>query len=153
MRLYKLEATQRLRIPLHEAWSFFSDPGNLAAITPGSLGFRVTSDPPPTMYPGMIITYQVSPLLGVGMSWVTEITHVEEPRYFVDEQRFGPYRFWHHQHHFSEIEGGVEMRDIVNYAPPTPAAGIIDRVLVGPRVRAIFDHRREVLAKRFGEIP
>jgi ligand-binding SRPBCC domain-containing protein len=152
MRLFKLETTQRLPIGLEEAWSFFSNPNNLARITPRSLGFQVTSDVPERMYPGLIITYRITPLLGVAMTWVTEITHVQEPVYFVDEQRFGPYRFWHHQHHFREIDGGVEMRDVVHYAPPSPAAPLIDRVLVGPRVRQIFEHRKDVLAERFGTI-
>jgi ligand-binding SRPBCC domain-containing protein len=104
------------------------------------------------MHAGLIITYRITPLLGIPVTWVTEITHVEEPRFFVDEQRFGPYRFWHHQHHFRPIDGGTEMEDVVHYAPPSPAAPLLDRWLVGPRVQRIFDHRREALAERFGEI-
>jgi ligand-binding SRPBCC domain-containing protein len=152
MRLFKLHERQRLGIGLEEAWEFFSKPTNLSRITPESLGFRVTSDLPPKMYPGLIITYTVTPLFGVPVTWVTEITHVQEPFFFVDEQRYGPYRFWHHQHHFREVPGGVEAEDIVHYAPPTPAAPLIDRWLVGPRVKEIFRHRRRVLAERFGEI-
>jgi ligand-binding SRPBCC domain-containing protein len=152
MRIFSLRASQRLALPLDDAWSFFSDPRNLARITPEALGFRVTSELPEAVHAGLIITYRVSPLFGVPVTWVTEITHVDAPRFFVDEQRFGPYRFWHHQHHFREIEGGTEIEDIVHYAPPTPAAPLIDRWLVGPRVREIFDHRRRVLAERFGEI-
>jgi ligand-binding SRPBCC domain-containing protein len=152
MSLYTLTTEQRLAISIDEAWAFFSNPANLAAITPESLAFRVLHDLPPEMYAGMIIRYKIRPLFGVDMEWVTEITHVDAPHYFVDEQRFGPYRFWHHQHHFRAIDGGVEMRDIVTYSPPSPAAPLIDRLLVGPRVRGIFDHRRRVLAERFGEI-
>jgi len=152
MRLYTLRTTQRIRLDLDEAWAFFSSPANLAAITPKSLGFRVTSNPPPRMYAGLIVTYTVTPLFGIPVNWVTEITHVDEPYFFVDEQRFGPYRFWHHQHHFRPVEGGTEVEDVVHYSPPSPAAPLIDRWLVGPRVRSIFEHRRRVLAERFGEI-
>ena len=153
MPLYTLRATQKLQVSIAEAWGFLSDPANLAAITPESLAFRVIGDPQPTMYAGMIIRYKIKPMMGIDVEWVTEITHVDAPNYFVDEQRFGPYRFWHHQHHLRSIEGGVEMRDIVTYAPPSPAAPLLERFLVGPRVRSIFDHRRKVLAEKFDELP
>ncbi|MBV9773866.1 MAG: SRPBCC family protein [Gemmatimonadetes bacterium] len=153
MKLYTLRAEQRLPITLEQAWDFFSDAANLPRITPPSLGFVVTSELPPRMYPGMIATYSVRPFPGVRTTWVTEITHVVEGSLFVDEQRFGPYRFWHHQHHFREIPGGVEMRDIVNYALPLePAAGLVRRWMVGPRLTAIFRFRREFLEKEFGRM-
>ncbi|MFL5383338.1 MAG: SRPBCC family protein [Longimicrobiaceae bacterium] len=149
MKLHLLEALQNLPISIGEAWAFFSDAHNLARITPPSLGFEVTSAPAERMYAGMIITYRIRPLLGVPVTWVTEITHVDEPRLFVDEQRFGPYRFWHHQHLFREVEGGVEMRDRVHYALP-PGGGAARRLLVAPRLREIFSYRREVLERTFG---
>lgn len=152
MRLFSLRASQRLALPLDDAWSFFSDPANLQEITPPDMRFRVVSELPPRVHPGLIITYRITPLLGISVAWVTEITHVVDRELFVDEQRFGPYRFWHHQHHFREIDGGVEITDIVHYLPPTPAAGLIDRLFVGPRVREIFEYRRGVLARRFGEV-
>jgi ligand-binding SRPBCC domain-containing protein len=146
-----LREVQRLPISLPEAWSFFSDPRNLSRITPPSLGLEVTSDLPGVMYPGMIITYRVRPIPWVSVGWVTEITHVREPVLFVDEQRFGPYRFWHHEHHFREVEGGVEMEDIVHYALPF---GTIGRVFGGPLVRRrleqIFSFRRRFLVREFG---
>lgn len=146
-----LREVQRLPISLPEAWRFFSDPRNLPRITPPSLGLEVTSDPPEEMYPGMIITYRVRPIPWVSVGWVTEITHVREPTLFVDEQRFGPYRFWHHEHHFREVEGGVEMVDLVHYAVPL---GAIGRVFAGPLVRRrlaeIFAFRRRFLAGEFG---
>jgi ligand-binding SRPBCC domain-containing protein len=146
-----LRETQRLPISLQEAWRFFSDPRNLPRITPPSLGLEVTSDLPGGMYPGMIITYRVRPIPWVSVGWVTEITQVRMPSLFVDEQRFGPYRFWHHEHHFREIEGGVEMEDIVHYAIPF---GTIGRVFGGPLVRRrleqIFAFRRRFLAGEFG---
>ena len=146
-----LREVQRLPISLREAWSFFSDPRNLPRITPPSLGLEVTSDLPGEMYPGMIITYRVRPIPWVAAGWVTEITHVREPSLFVDEQRFGPYRFWHHEHHFREAEGGVEMEDVVHYALPF---GTIGTVFGGPFVRRrlaeIFAFRRRFLEREFG---
>jgi ligand-binding SRPBCC domain-containing protein len=145
MKLHRLDAVLRLPVPVEEAWGFFSDAGNLAAITPPSLGLEVTSP----LHAGMIVTYRVRPLLGVPVTWVTEITHVDEGRMFVDEQRFGPYRFWHHQHHFAPAEGGVEMRDVVHYALPA-GAGPLRALLVAPRLDEIFAHRARVLTERFG---
>lgn len=152
MKLYKLETVQRIPVPVAEAWEFFSDPANLAAITPRDLGFEVTSELPERMHPGMIVTYRVRPLFGVPLTWITEITHVVEPYLFVDEQRFGPYRLWHHQHHFREVEGGVEMRDVVHYALP-PGGAVVHPWLVRPRLKQIFDFRREVLDRRYGTLP
>jgi len=151
MKLYVLEREQRLPIPLSQAWDFFSDARNLARITPPEMGFEVTSRLPERMYAGMIITYRIRPLLGVPVNWVTEITHVDEGRLFVDEQRFGPYRFWHHQHLFREVPGGVEVGDIVHYALP-PGAGPARPLIVQPRLHAIFDHRRRVLTEMFGTL-
>jgi ligand-binding SRPBCC domain-containing protein len=149
MKLHLLEARQNLPVPIREAWEFFADARNLARITPPSLGFEVTRLPEERMYAGMIITYRVRPLFGVAVTWVTEITHVDEPHRFVDEQRFGPYRFWHHQHLFREIDGGVEARDVVHYALP-PGGGPVARMLVAPRLREIFAFRRGVLEETFG---
>jgi len=117
------------------------------------MGFRIQSPLPPRMYAGMIITYKVRPVLGIPITWVTEISQVEEPFRFVDEQRFGPYRFWHHQHHFVEIDGGVETRDIVNYALPLdPAGRVVQRWMVGPQLETIFDYREKVLEEMFGRL-
>ena len=116
------------------------------------MNFIVTSgDKPNTkMYPGMIITYKVSPLWGIKINWMTEITHVKEKEYFVDEQRFGPYALWHHQHHFKEIKSGVLMTDILNYAIPYSFIGrIANGVLVEKQVRKIFDYREKVIKGLF----
>jgi len=115
--------------------------------------FVVTSDYDENakMYPGMIITYKITPLLGIKMNWMTEITHVKENEYFVDEQRFGPYALWHHQHHFREIKGGVLMTDLLNYAVPY---GIIGRwanqILVEKQIKNIFAYRTQEIVKLFG---
>lgn len=154
MRLDRLHSVLRLPIGLSIAWDFFSDPRNLRRLTPPSLGIEITSVPPPRMVPGMIITYTIRPLLGIPVRWVTEITHVREPHLFVDEQRFGPYRFWHHQHHFREVDGGIEMEDLVHYGLPF---GGIGRVLGGSYVRrqlaGVFSFRRTFLEETFGTMP
>jgi len=145
---------QRLPISLEEAWDFFSDPRNLAVITPPDMGFEIQNELPERVHPGLIIKYKVRPLFNLPMTWVTEITHVVPGQLFVDEQRFGPYRFWHHQHHFREVPGGVEMRDIVHYDVGFgPLGDIANTLIVRPRVRHIFDFRRRVLEQRFGGLP
>lgn len=136
-----------------ETWDFFTSPLNLAKITPPEMGFQVTSTfaPGAKVYPGMIITYKVSPLLGIKLNWMTEITHVKELDYFVDEQRSGPYKLWHHEHHFKEIKGGVLMTDILNYAIPYGPVGILANTLfVGNEVKKIFTYREKVINDLFG---
>ena len=151
MKLYKLHEKQELAISREEAWQFFSNPGNLPLITPPWLDFKITSETGPKMYPGMIITYTVSPFLSLKMTWVTEITHVEEPEFFVDEQRSGPYKIWHHQHRFTEIAGGVLAEDIVHYALPfDPFSRIVRELVVKKQLKEIFQFRREYLEKEFG---
>ena len=153
MKLHLLRCEQRLPISVDVAWNFFSDPRNLAEITPPALGFRIRSELPERMHAGLIVAYTVTPVLGVPVTWITEITHVDEGHFFVDEQRFGPYRFWHHQHHFREVPGGVEMRDLIHYAMPRlPGAGLARWALVGPQLRRIFAYRRQVLEQRFGTL-
>nr|WP_221452724.1 SRPBCC family protein [Mucilaginibacter sp. FT3.2] len=136
-----------------QAWDFFSSPLNLAKITPPEMSFAVTSDyaADTKMYPGMIITYKISPLLGIKMNWMTEITHVADKQYFVDEQRFGPYALWHHQHHFKEIKGGIQMNDILHYAIPYGSIGTIaNKVFVGKEVKKIFAFREKAIEMLFG---
>jgi len=142
-------------ISLDEAWDFFSSPTNLSKITPPEMNFVVTSDnnPDTKMYPGMIITYIVSPVLGIKLNWMTEIIHVKEKEYFVDEQRFGPYALWHHQHHFKETKGGVLMTDLLNYAIPYGFIGrIANSLLVEKKVKEIFEFRRKAIEQLFGKL-
>lgn len=148
-----LRRAQRLSASIDAAWTFFSDPANLARITPPWLGFEITSPLPEHIYAGQIVTYRVRPLFGIALTWVTEIAAVDAPRRFVDEQRVGPYRFWHHQHHLREVDGGVEVEDVVHYALPFgPIGAIVDRLIVLPRLDRIFGYRRRVLADTFGEL-
>lgn len=151
MKIYNLTKKQFLPISLDQAWDFFSSPVNLKKITPPYMGFQITSDlGDGKMYPGQIITYVVTPLLGIPMSWATEITHVDDKKYFVDEQRFGPYAFWHHQHWFKEVDGGVEMTDIVHYAIPLGILGrVANSILVKSKLQEIFDYRESVVDKIF----
>ena len=152
MQARSLRRVQVLPITLERAWDFFSDPGNLATITPDGMGFHILSkERPVRMYAGQLIEYRVSPVLGIPMYWMTEITHVVEGKYFIDEQRFGPYALWHHQHHFREVEGGVEMTDIVHYKIPLgPLGWIADRLFVRQKLEQIFDYRYRKVAEMFG---
>ncbi len=150
MHLERLERVQTVPATLAEAWAFFGRPENLSRITPPWLGFRVTSPPSPEpMYAGMLISYTVSPLFGMPLPWVTEITHCREPHLFVDEQRVGPYRFWHHEHHFRETEGGVEVRDLVQYLLPFGPFGGMAAGMVRRKLEEIFDFREKAIREYF----
>ena len=153
MRLHQLKRTQRLPITIEEGWKFFSDPGNLAGITPPNLGFHVISDFPEEIHSGMIVSYTLRPLFGIRLTWVTEISSVEKPISFVDEQRFGPYRFWHHLHQFESVPGGVEIRDTVSYVLPFQWIGSwFHGAFVRRNLENIFDYRCKVLNTRFGRL-
>lgn len=153
MAFYQLIKTQKLPASVHDIWEFISSPANLKEITPEHMGFTVTSTTSiDKMYPGMIITYKVSPLFGIKLDWMTEITHVRELEYFVDEQRIGPYKLWHHQHKIEAIEGGVLMTDIVTYEPPLGFLGAIaNTLMIKKQLQQIFDYRTIALEKRFGK--
>lgn len=152
MKLYRLQRTQSLPISPEEAWPFFSSPLNLPRLTPPWLNLRVSGEIPDRMYPGMVIPYRVSPLAGLNVNWITEITHVDAPRYFVDEQRFGPYRFWQHQHHFQAVKDGLTMRDTVHYGLKFgPLGRLVHLLLVRRKLEAIFDYRQRALQCIFEE--
>ncbi len=142
MGMYQLKRTQFIRTDLKTAWDFFSSPGNLKKITPDYMGFDVKTELPEKMYEGLMIEYTVKPLLGIPMNWITEIKTVKELEFFVDEQRKGPYKIWHHEHHFKEVDGGVEMTDIVSYELPLGILGrIMHPFLVQKKLEEIFDFR------------
>lgn len=138
---------------MEQVWEFISAPANLQKITPPSMGFQITSkDLPAAMYQGLIISYTVKPLLGIKMKWVTEITHLEEGVYFVDEQRVGPYTMWHHQHRLEPVRGGVRMNDIVSYVPPFGFLGALaNSLVIRKKLNEIFYYRHTALEKMFGE--
>lgn len=146
-----LKYNQVLPISLTEAWDFFSNPKNLRTITPEYMGFIITSElGTEKMYPGMIISYKVHPLLGIPLQWVTEITHVIDYYYFVDNQKAGPFKFWHHQHFFEENKSGTKIMDILNYAAPFGWIGLAaEKITVNKRVAEIFDYRHEKIKQIF----
>ena len=151
--VYKITVTQQIPVDLDTAWRFFSNPANLQSITSGNMSFTVTSRQQDFMYAGQVIEYTLKPLPGIPMYWMTEITHVQDKTYFVDEQRFGPYSLWHHQHHFKEIAGGVEMTDLVHYKIPYWFIGdIANSVLVRPKLKEIFAFRVNTITGMFGKM-
>lgn len=153
MKTYRLEFNQTVPIGIDKAWDFFSSPSNLSEITPKSMAFDVTTPgiKDTKMYPGLIITYKVSPLLGIKLDWVTEITHVKDKEYFIDEQRFGPFAFWHHNHHFKEVEGGVAMHDILHYSIGFgPIGRLANAITVHSKIKEIFDFRYKKVEEMFG---
>ncbi|NHN24460.1 SRPBCC family protein [Flavobacterium jejuense] len=152
MKIYTLKSKQNLPISIEEAWDFLSNPKNLKTITPDYMGFNILSGDDKPMFSGQIIQYIVTPILSIPTKWVTEITHVQDKKYFVDEQRFGPYSLWHHKHFLKKIPGGVEMEDIIDYKIPMGILGqIIHPILVKPKLNEIFDYRRKKLVELFGD--
>jgi ligand-binding SRPBCC domain-containing protein len=154
VKTYTLRRETFLPTTLDKAWDFFTSPMNLSKITPKGMNITVTSDfkENAKIYAGMIIAYKIAPLWGIKMNWMTEITHVKEKEYFIDEQRFGPYALWHHQHHFKEVEGGVIMTDIVNYAIGYGFIGrIANSLLVKKKLQEVFDYRATVIGEIFGK--
>ena len=141
---------QFVKTDLQTCWDFFSSPANLKRITPSYMGFDVKTEVPTQMYEGLIIAYTVKPLLGIPVEWVTEITHVKDKSFFVDEQRKGPYTMWHHEHHFKAVEGGVEMTDIVSYIIPLGFLGkLVEPFLVKPKLEEIFAYRFKIVEEVF----
>ncbi|NRT15333.1 ligand-binding SRPBCC domain-containing protein [Flavobacterium sp. 28A] len=150
MKLYKKESVQYVNASLEECWAFFSSPKNLQKITPGDMGFQITDFDGKDMYAGQIIQYKVSPLAGVKISWVTEITQVKDKAHFIDEQRFGPYAFWHHKHFFEATPQGVKMTDVVHYGLPLGFLGrIMNSLVVEGKLNEIFAHREKMVDKLF----
>ena len=159
MAAHSIKTVQKIPVTIEEAWKFFSSYANLQEITPANMGFKIISKHHgESMYTGQVIEYKVSPILNIPMYWMTEITHVEELKYFIDVQRKGPYSLWHHQHHFKEIEGGVEMIDIVHYKNPMGFIGDIGNILfVKNQLKKLFEFRfkktEEILGKWEGQTP
>jgi ligand-binding SRPBCC domain-containing protein len=149
MKMHRLESKQWLPLSLEEAWKFFSMPENLNRITPPDMSFEILTGSGEKTYAGQIITYKIRPMLNIPMNWVTEIIQVEEEHYFIDEQRFGPYRFWHHLHRFTPKDGGVLMEDVLHYALPGGWLGEFFGGFVHKKVKGIFAFREEELNRIF----
>ena len=153
MKLFQLSSKQAFPISKQEAWDFLSNPKNLKVITPDHMGFTILSGADRPMFQGQIIQYIVKPFPIYATKWVTEITHVKEGDYFVDEQRFGPYALWHHKHFIKEIDGGVEMEDIIDYKIPFGILGqIAHPLLVKKQLLQIFKYREAKLKELFGNL-
>ena len=149
--LHTLQTTQFIKSDINTVWEFMSSPKNLATITPEYMQFEVLSDlGDGKMYSGQLIEYYVRPLLGIKLHWVTEITHVQELQFFVDEQRFGPYKFWHHKHFLKQVDGGVEMFDLAHYQLPLGLLGKLgNELFVKKQLQQVFDYRFKVVDKLF----
>jgi ligand-binding SRPBCC domain-containing protein len=152
--MYQLKRTQFIPTDLQTCWDFFSSPKNLQTITPAYMGFDVLTYVPEEMYEGLMIAYKIKPIFRIPMNWVTEIKYVHDLSFFVDEQRYGPYKMWHHEHHFKAVEGGVEMTDIVSYELPLGFIGrFFHPFIVKKKLEDIFDYRFQKVAELFGELP
>lgn len=150
MKIHKLEVEQILPLDLSEAWDFFSSPKNLDLITPDDMSFEIKSGADHKAYAGQIITYRIKPIMNIPMNWVTEITQCIDQKYFIDEQRFGPYAFWHHQHHFEETYEGVLMKDILYYGLPFGFLGeLMGKLFIHNKVENIFSFREKKLKDIF----
>ena len=152
MKIYRQHEIQNLPISMEQAWKFLSDPKNLKTITPDYMRFEILGGDEKMMYPGQIIKYIVTPVMGIPTKWITEITHVKEGEYFVDEQRFGPYALWHHKHFIRPIKNGIEMEDIIDYKIPFGILGqMVHPIIVKPKLKEIFEYRKKKLSELFGE--
>jgi len=152
MKIYTFHRKQKLPITLEKAWEFLSNPKNLKTITPDYMSFDIISGADRPMFAGQIIQYIVTPILGIKTKWISEITQVEHQKYFVDEQRFGPYSLWHHKHFIKEIDNGIEMEDIIDYKVPMGILGqLVHPILVKPKLEEIFAYRQKKLIELFGE--
>jgi len=150
--IYTLEVWQNLHTGIDEAWEFFSDPSKLSEITPSHMGFKITSGKPGRMYQGQVISYRIGILPLIKSNWVTEITAVVPCKYFIDEQRSGPYRIWHHEHHFKKSGEGLEMYDRVIYKIPLgPLGRLVHFLFIRKKLINIFTFRKYQLSKIFGE--
>ena len=151
MMVNKLSYSQKLPVSMDDVWDFLSSPSNLKLITPESMNFKIIDWDKKKAYPGQIIQYTISPALGIKIKWVTEITQVKRNSYFIDEQRFGPYSFWHHKHFIKEIDNGILMDDIVHYKIPFGFIGkILNKVYVQNKLDKIFKYRENKLNEIFG---
>ncbi len=150
--LLTIERAQKFTQDRQTMWAFMCNPANLSAITPPYMGFTVLNAAETSTYAGQIIEYHVAPVLGIKLHWVTEITHVKAGEYFVDEQRFGPYAFWHHQHILEDTqEGGTLMKDLVHYKLPLGILGkAANTLFVKKQLESIFNYRHQKLEELFG---
>ncbi|SHH69692.1 SRPBCC family protein [Winogradskyella jejuensis] len=153
MKIYTLHKKQKLPITLDEAWNFLCNPANLSKLTPPEMNMKIISGADRPMYAGQVLQYSVTPLAGIKTKWVSEITQYVDKNYFVDDQLYGPYAFWHHKHFVNKIEGGVEIEDIIDYKVPFGILGqLLHPILVKPKLESIFNYRKEQMEALFGKL-
>ncbi|QCW81230.1 SRPBCC family protein [Methylotuvimicrobium buryatense] len=151
MKLYRLYRRQPLRLSLSEAWDFFSSPHHLNDITPEFFNVRITSDVPGRIYAGLLIAYRMKAVFGFPMTWLSEISHCDEPNYFIYQQRIGPFKFWSHEVRLTEQGQGVVLEDIMFYAMPLGWLGVIlNQLLIADRLDRIFAVRRDYIKAKWG---
>lgn len=153
MAAHSVKAIQKIPASLKRVWDFFSTHENLQMITPVNMNFKVISKHHGNkIYPGQLIEYKVSPFFNIPLYWMTEITHAEEQKYFIDVQKKGPFGIWHHQHHFNSIQEGVEMIDIVHYKNPVGFIGeIANALVIRGQLKKIFEYRYDKIEELFGK--
>lgn len=150
MKLTQLYFEQKINTDINKLWNFISSPKNLSKITPDYMDFKILSEIPNEMYEGLIISYTVRPILGIKLNWVTEITHIKNNKYFIDEQRQGPYKMWHHEHILEETNDGIIMRDKLSYIPPFGIFGqILNKLFIQKQINRIFEYRTKILDEIF----
>lgn len=150
MKLTQLFFEQKINTDINKLWNFISSPKNLSKITPDYMDFKILSEIPNEMYEGLIISYTVRPILGFKLNWVTEITHIKKNKYFIDEQRQGPYKMWHHEHILEETNDGIIMRDKLSYIPPFGIFGqILNKLFIQKQINRIFEYRTKILDEIF----
>lgn len=150
--MYQLKRKQIIKANLETCWAFFSSPYNLKKITPTYMGFEVLTDIPEKIHEGLMIEYRVKPLLGIPTKWVSKISKVEEKKFFIDEQRSGPYKKWHHEHHFRQVDEGTEIIDIITYQMPFGLLGkIVHPFIVKKKLESIFNYRNEAIKDIFNK--
>jgi len=149
MSIYKLERKQVVNASINDCWDFFSSPKNLAVITPESMKFNIIDFDDKPIYNGMIIGYTVSPVKFCKLKWLTEITEVQKPNCFIDNQLLGPYKIWHHKHFFRELESGTEIVDVVHYVLPFAPLSNFMNLFIKKKLDFIFDYRTKKIEEIF----
>lgn len=138
-----------IHAPLDEVFNFFSKAENLNLLTPPHIRFKILTPLPIAMFPKQIIKYKIV-LFGIPFNWKTEICEWNPPLKFVDRQLTGPYKTWHHQHIFEELEGKTVMTDIITYqSKGWILAPFLHWLFVDRNVKEIFAYREKQLNEIF----
>jgi ligand-binding SRPBCC domain-containing protein len=151
MKIYQLYRQQQLKVTLQEAWDFFSSPYHLNDLTPDFFHVNIISKVPEKIYGGLMLHYQMKAVFGIPMNWLSEISHCDEPKRFVYEQRVGPFKFWSHEVCLTETPDGIMLEDIMFYAMPLGWLGqLFNTLLIDHKLERIFDTRRDYLDSQWG---